>query len=72
MQRGVCTDAPSCFNEPVERVANKARGFEEARRWDLEQYRRMTPDERRAVAKTLRDKVYGRNRPDVREAERKK
>jgi predicted Fe-S protein YdhL (DUF1289 family) len=56
----------------VERLANKAIGFEEARRWELEQYRRMTPDERRAVAKAIRDRVYGLDRPDVREAERKK
>ncbi len=68
----VCTFITPCFNEPVKRVANKARGFDEARKWDLEQYRRMTPDERRAVAKALRDRVYGRNRPDVREAERAK
>ncbi len=54
----------------MERVANKARGFEDARRWEIAQYRRMSPDERRAVARALRDRVYGPDRPDVREAER--
>jgi len=28
---------------------------------------KMTPDQRRKVAKTLRDRVYGSDRPDVRD-----
>ena len=52
----------------VDRIANKAHGHEEAQRWDAEQYARMTPDERRRVAKTLRDRVYGTDCPDVRDA----
>jgi predicted Fe-S protein YdhL (DUF1289 family) len=52
----------------VERVGHKARGFEEARRYEIAQYARMTPDERRRVAKALRDRVYGTDCPDVREA----
>ena len=45
-----------------------ARSFEEARTWEIEQERRMTPEERQAVAKALRDRVYGPNPPDVRES----
>jgi hypothetical protein len=56
----------------VERVAKKSRGFEQARRWELAQYRSMSPDERRAIAKALRDRAFGRDRPDVRESERQK
>lgn len=32
----------------------------------------MTPDERLAIAKELRDRFYGKDAPDVREAERGK
>lgn len=52
----------------MERVANKALGFRSARLWELEQYRQMDADERRRVAKALRDRVYGTDCPDVREA----
>ncbi len=52
----------------MERVAHKARGFEDARRWEIEQYRAMSPDERRRVAKALRDRFYGAHCPDVRDA----
>jgi hypothetical protein len=52
----------------MERVANKARGFDAAREWDVAQYAAMTPDERRAVAKALRDRYYGTGCPDVRDA----
>ncbi|MCC6527584.1 MAG: hypothetical protein IT373_33360 [Polyangiaceae bacterium] len=52
----------------MEPIAHRARGFEAARRWEIEQYARMTPDERRRVAKALRDRVYGTDCPDVRDA----
>jgi hypothetical protein len=45
-----------------------ARSFEEARAREIEQERRMTPEERQAVAKALRDRVYGPNPPDIRES----
>jgi hypothetical protein len=52
----------------MERIGHIARGFDEARRWEIEQYRAMSPDERRAVAKALRDRFYGTDCPDVRDA----
>jgi hypothetical protein len=52
----------------VERIAHKARGFAAAHEWELEQERALTPDERRRIAKALRDRVYGINCPDVRDA----
>lgn len=52
----------------MERIAHVAHGFEEAFRWEIEQYRRMSPDERREVAKALRDRAYGPSCPDVRDA----
>lgn len=52
----------------MDRVAHVARGFAEARDWDVEQSRAMDPDERRRVAKALRDRYYGTDCPDVRAA----
>lgn len=54
----------------MEREAHKARSFEEADRWDRAQQLAMTPDERFDIARTLRERVYGSDAPDVREAER--
>lgn len=57
-----------CSTPGVERIGHKARGFAQAREWEIEQLRAMTPDERRRVAKALRDRVYGTSCPDVRDA----
>lgn len=56
----------------MERVANVAHSFEEAERWDREQMWAMTPEERYEIARILRERFYGSNAPDVREAERAK
>ena len=56
----------------MERESNKARSFAEAEQWDRQQMWAMTPDERMQIAKELRDRVYGTDVPDVREAERTK
>lgn len=56
----------------MEREANKARSFAEAEQWDRQQQWAMTPDERHAIAKELRDRFYGVDAPDVRESERAK
>jgi hypothetical protein len=56
----------------MEREANVAHSFAEAERWSLEQMWAMTPEERFEVARVLRERVYGSNAPDVREAERPK
>jgi hypothetical protein len=52
----------------MERIANKAHGFDDAKRWDIAQSAAMTPDERRRVAKALRDRYFGTSCPDVRDA----
>ena len=52
----------------MERLGHKASGHDEARDWDIAQLAAMTPDERRRVAKALRDRFYGHGRPDVRDA----
>jgi hypothetical protein len=56
----------------MERVAHKSTSFAEAERWDREQHWAMTPQERLAAAKELRERAYGKEAPDVREAERSK
>lgn len=56
----------------MDREANKAHSFREAELWSRRQQWAMTPDERLAIAQQLRDRVYGHDAPDVREAERSK
>jgi hypothetical protein len=56
----------------MDREVHKAKSFADADRWDREQMWAMTPDERMAIAKELRDRVFGKDCPDVREAERGK
>lgn len=51
----------------MERIVNISKSFEEARQWEIEQSLAMTPDERMAAVRDLRQRVYGKNRPDVRE-----
>jgi len=50
----------------VERVVHKTKSFQAAAQWDIEQQVRMTPQERRAVARQLKERVYGRHTKDVR------
>jgi hypothetical protein len=52
----------------VERIGHKARGFAAAREWEIAQAAEMTPDECRRIAKALRDRYYGTDVPDVRDA----
>ena len=51
----------------MERIVNIAKSFEEAEQWDIEQNLAMTPDERLDAAKELKERVYGKNPPDVRD-----
>jgi predicted Fe-S protein YdhL (DUF1289 family) len=56
----------------MKRVFHKARDFKEAEEWDIFQQVKMTPEERQKVATQLREKVYGKNAPDVRDNQAKK
>lgn len=66
--RGLSASPLRARIDRMERIANKARGFAQARAWELEQERATSPDERRRIAKALRDRVYGTDCPDVRDA----
>jgi hypothetical protein len=50
----------------MERVAHKAKNFEEADEWDIRQQVAMTPEQRFRAAKELRDRVYPASAKDVR------
>jgi hypothetical protein len=55
----------------IEPVVHKAQSFAEAEVWDILQNIRMTPEERRRVARELKRRAYGDNCPDVRDAARR-
>jgi hypothetical protein len=54
----------------MERVVHVAHGYAEAAQWDIEQQLRLTPQERQAIARELRRRVWGDDPPDVRESHR--
>jgi len=56
----------------MERIFHKSSGFLEAEQWDIQQQLEMTPEERKKAAETLKKRVYGKNPPDVRIAEKNK
>lgn len=54
----------------MERIGAIFRNPQEAEEAERQAMWALTPAERMAIAKTLRDRVYGPNPPDVRESER--
>jgi len=56
----------------MRRVIHKAKNFQQAEQWDRYQHACMSVEERQAVAKELKKRVYGTHPPDVREAERRR
>ena len=53
-----------------ERIVHKAASHAEAEAWDIRQHASMTPDERRAAARTLKLRVFPPDAPDVRACHR--
>ncbi|WP_158278575.1 hypothetical protein [Rhodohalobacter mucosus] len=56
----------------MKRIVKISKNAEEARLWDIRQHLTMSVKERQAAARVLKERVYGKNSPDVREAERSK
>jgi hypothetical protein len=56
----------------MDREAQKSRSFEDADHWDRSQQLAMTPDQRLEIARVLRERVFGRGAPDVRESARER
>lgn len=48
---------------------NIAKSHKEAEKYDIEQARKMTPEERLRALTTLRERYYGKDNPDIRESE---
>ncbi len=54
----------------MERVVNKSTSHQEAARWDVEQQVSMTPQQRLAAARILKERAYPRGAKDVRACHR--
>jgi hypothetical protein len=54
----------------LKHIVHVSKGFAEAQAWEIEQELSMTPAERQEAARYLREKVWGKNRPDVRAAQK--
>lgn len=55
------------MNHAMERVAHLAHGFAQAHEWELKLYRELTSEQRQFVAKTLRERYYGKYCADIRD-----
>jgi len=55
-----------CYNIAMDRIVLKIKDFKEAEEHDVKQNISMTPAERKEAAKKIREKVYGKENPDVR------
>jgi hypothetical protein len=53
-------------------VVHKAKSFKEADEWDIQQQVSMTPEQRLAAAKVLRDRAYPSDTKDIRACHAKK
>ena len=53
--------------KPMKRIVNIAKNFDEAEKWDIEQQISMTPSERLSAAQILKEHIYGKNPPDIRD-----
>lgn len=51
----------------MERVTHKSRQFAEADDWDVRQQISMTPRERMRAASELKDRLYPKQAPDIRQ-----
>ena len=56
----------------IEHIFNKAKSYKEAEEWDIQQQIKMSHEERQMVSKILRERIYGKDTLDVREAHRQK
>lgn len=76
MRLALC-ELPKQPNKPLghikmEHICKKSQNYKEAEEWDIKQQLSMTPEERQAAAKELRERVYGPNPKDVKDQKRQK
>jgi F0F1-type ATP synthase delta subunit len=56
----------------MKKIIKVFRSYAEQEKWEIEFQTGLTPDQRQRIAKTLKKRVYGDARPDVREGQRKR
>ena len=54
----------------TERTVHKSHDFEGATEWDVHQHLNMSPQERLRAARTLKERAFPADAPDVRECHR--
>ncbi len=54
----------------MEPIVHKSKNFKEAEEYDIMQHIQMSPSERQAAAKKLRERYFGKNPPDVRDSQK--
>ena len=54
----------------MEPVVHKSKNFREAEEYDIQQHTQMSPYDRQAMAKILRERFYRKNVKDVRASHR--
>jgi len=52
----------------MERIVHIAKNFHEASVWEIKQETSMSAEERQKAARILKEKYYGKNRPDIKSA----
>jgi lipase chaperone LimK len=50
----------------MEPIVHKSKNFQEAEKYDIHQHTQMSPSDRQAVAKELRERYFGKSTSDVR------
>ena len=51
----------------MERIVHKTKNFKDAEKYDINQNISMSPEQRQAAAKKIKEREYGKNNPDIRE-----
>lgn len=54
----------------MEPIVYKSQNFQEAEEYDIHQHTQMSPSQRQAAAKKLRERYFGKKTPDVRASHR--
>ena len=54
----------------MEPIVHKSSNFSEAEKYDIRQHTQMSPSERQAAAKKLRERYFGKNPPDIRDSQK--
>jgi hypothetical protein len=56
----------------IKPVVHKSSNFKHAEEWDISQHIQMTPEERQEAAKKLKERVFGKNPPEVKDSTKRR